>query len=152
MNLRLRRVVPLLAAGAAGIVGGGIAAAVTGPTDWQRGSWVAAYLVLVVGVGQIVLGAGQGYLAVAAPPRRAVTVEWLLYNASAVLVIVGTLTHHPLVVAAGSVVLLAALVMFAIAVPLSAERHRLGALLYRAVLVILIVSTPVGVILSLVRS
>lgn len=152
MRLRLRRIAPLLLCGAVGVVGGGIAAAVTGPTDWVRGSWVAAYLVLVVGVGQIVLGAGQGLLARSAPPPRIVWLEWLLYNASAAVVIVGTLIHRPGVVAVGSVILLAALLMFAFALPLAKRRHHLGTLLFRAVLLVLIVSTPVGVILSLTRS
>ena len=37
-----------LALGSIAVVGGGIVAAVTGPTDFELGSWVAAYLVLAL--------------------------------------------------------------------------------------------------------
>ena len=63
MALRLQRAVPFAVISSIGIIGGGIAAAVTGPTDWKRGSWVAAFLVLVVGVGQIGIASGQALLA-----------------------------------------------------------------------------------------
>jgi len=152
MALRLRRAAAFGVLGSVGVIAGGIAAAVTGPTDWKRGSWVAAFLVLVVGVGQIALGLGQAALAKVPPTQRTVAIECALYNASAGFVITGTLVHRPVVVAVGSVVLLGALLMFAFAAPISTNRHRLGALLYRAVLAILIISTPVGVVLSITRS
>lgn len=152
MALRLQRAVPFAVIGSVGIIGGGIAAAVTGPTDWKRGSWVAAFLVLVVGVGQIVLGAGQAALARFAPTPRIVATECVLYNVSAALVIIGTLIHRPVVVAIGSVVLLGALAMFAFAAPISTRRNRLAATAYRLILAVLLISTPIGVVLSLTRS
>ena len=48
-----------VAAGSSCVVVGGLVAAATGPTGFEDGSWVAAYLVLVGGVAQIALGVGQ---------------------------------------------------------------------------------------------
>ena len=64
---RWSSIVPMLAAGGVSIVAGGVVAAVTGPTDWDHGSWVAAFLVLVAGVAQLGVGAGQAQLVPVAP-------------------------------------------------------------------------------------
>ena len=53
---------PFLVLGSVGVVLGGLLAAVTGPLALPMGSWAAAYLVLVVGVGQIVLAGGQAFV------------------------------------------------------------------------------------------
>ena len=51
----------LLVAGAASIVLGGLVAAVTGPLELEHGSWAAAYLVLVSGVAQWVMGEARSW-------------------------------------------------------------------------------------------
>ena len=142
---------PFLTIGAAAIVTGGICAAVTGPTEWEHGSWVAAFLVLVVGVGQIGLGVAQAALTTDVDARRRGR-QALSLNSGAALVIAGTLASLPIVVTAGSVLVLAALVSFA-----RAERGRVVARpwmasAYTALLVVLIVSTPIGIALSWLRA
>jgi hypothetical protein len=48
----LGAVQPFLAIGVAAIVAGGLAAAVTGPTGWDHGAWIAASIVLTFALGQ----------------------------------------------------------------------------------------------------
>lgn len=142
---------PFLVIGVAAIVGGGIAAAVTGPTGWDRGSWVAAFLVLVGGVGQIALGAGQQIIAAAAPRRRRIVAELLTLNVASALVIAGTLVARPPIVATGSAVFVAALVLFIGAVRHTAAGNAGWRRAYVTLLTILLVSTPIGVALSWIR-
>lgn len=151
LRARLEWATPLIASGIAGVLGGGVAAAVTGPTDWERGSWVAAYLVLVVGAGQLALGACQAILAREVPPTRLAWCEWLLFTLSSIGVITGTLVHRSWIVVVGTVILAVALVLFGVGAPLDSARHRTAANVYRIVLLILVVSAPIGVILSIVR-
>jgi len=93
---------PFLACGAVAVVGGGLAGAVTRPLDWDRGAWVAAFLVLFAGVGQIGLGAGQAVLAGRSLPRLTIAGEVVLWNAGSLVVLVGTVASAPVVGSAGS--------------------------------------------------
>lgn len=140
--------------GAVGIVAGGIAAAVTGPTDWSSGSWCAAFLVLVVGVAQIGVGIAQAALAPVNPSRALVAGESIAWNAGCAGVIVGTLVDAPVVVTIGTIVFLAALVLAGLATRGHSGltgRARLMLLLFRVLLVVLVVSAPIGIVLSWVR-
>jgi hypothetical protein len=83
---RWRSNVSLLAAGGAAIVAGGLIAAVTGPTEWGHGSWVAAFLVLVGGVAQVGMGLAQAAFDGAAPSARFVSVECALWSSGSVAV------------------------------------------------------------------
>lgn len=136
--------------GSGAIVAGGLVAAATGPSGFARGSWVAAYLVLVVGAAQVVLGAGQVLLTDSPPSsaRRA----WLLlaYNLANIMVLTGTLIGSVVVVTGGSVVLLAALVGFWASVGRSRRRWWHLAL-YRVLVAALALSVPIGVALSVLR-
>lgn len=144
-------VVPFLVVGTIAVVGGGIAAAVTGPTDWSDGSWVAAYLVLVVGVAQIGLGVGQATLAADAPADRRLVTQLVLVNGGSLAVVVGTLATMPIVVTVGGLVLVAGLITFAVAPrrPDGPQWVRLG---YLTILTVLIVSIPIGLALAWVRA
>ena len=144
----------LILLGYASIVTGGMVAAVTGPLGLERGSWVAAYLVLVGGVAQLALGWVPGELGQATAGRNA----WLLvgaWNLGNVLVITGTLTTAPLGVDVGSVLLVVALLL-AIRALLRAGsaraeqrvRRRLLGRVYLGLLVLLTVSIPVGIVLA----
>lgn len=147
-----RRAVPFLLVAAAAVVAGGLAAAVTGPTGWDDGSWVAAYLVLVVGVGQAVVGAGRQVLLGGPPEADArLAAQVVLFNLACALVLVGTLVESPATVTAGGVSLVAALAALATA-PRGIDRPRVARLLYGAVLAVLLVSTPIGVALSWARA
>lgn len=140
----------MTALGCVAVVLGGLVAAVTGPLDWAKGSWAAAYLVLVVGVAQYVMGrmrpAGRR-------PDRGGWGQLAGWNLGSLLVIGGTLAATPLLVALGSVLLVVALVLALWAdlrVPGRAPAWWTWA--YRALLLVLLVSIPVGIVLSHLRS
>jgi hypothetical protein len=144
---------PFLAAGAGSIVAGGAVAAATSPTGWDHGSWVAAFLVLVTGISQIGLGAGQTILVDDPPTRRRVDLQAGLLNSGGLLVITGTLVSSSTVVSVGSLMFVASLVWFH---RVSVRGRRAGApsigRLYHVLLLVLIASTPVGLALSWLRA
>ena len=147
----------LILLGYAGIVAGGLVAAVTGPLGWERGSWVAAYLVLVGGLAQVALGWMPGALGGPDAGRGGwvVVAAWNLGNA---LVIAGTLLGAPVGVDAGSVLLLTALVL-AIGdllrlhrtQPAGGSSTRLLGRAYLGLLILLTLSIPVGIALAHLR-
>jgi hypothetical protein len=61
----LRRAWPLLAPGVLGVISGGLIAAAVSHAPTSGTVWLAAYLVLVVGVAQLALGLGQYLLKLA---------------------------------------------------------------------------------------
>lgn len=146
---RWRRSTPLFVAGAAAIVVGGLVAAVTRPTGWDDGSWVAAFLVLVMGVAQIGIGAGQAHLGTGAATSRTVLAEAMTWNLGSLGVVVGTLASSPPLVSLASLILLVALVIALLAVRESTDRWVTP---YRALLVVVGASIPIGVMLSWIRS
>lgn len=135
----------VLVAGTA-IVVGGLVAGVTGPLELEHGSWAAAYLVLVVGVGQLVLGVGQAALGRTppSPPLRSWQIG--LYNVANAAVLLGTFAGSAASVLTGGVLLLGALVLF-----LSGTRGAppgVWTALYRLMTAVLAVSIPIGLALS----
>jgi hypothetical protein len=105
-------------------------------------SWLAAYLVLVAGVSQVLLGVGRLALLVGEPPPRLIRAQMLLWNAGSIAVPAGVLADAAPLVTLGSVALLAALACFAAGargVPL-----RAGAVGYHALIVALAASVIVG--------
>ena len=130
------------------IVGGGLVAAVNSAAPFAHGSWLAAYLVLVGGVAQLVLGVGPLAL-----PGRAGSIllrrtQLLLWNAGAAAVAIGVLADRIAVVLVGSVTVLIALACFVRGggpIGAGARRRVLG---YRAVILALAVSVAVGGVLA----
>lgn len=141
---------PLWITGATAIVAGGIAAAVTGPTDWERGSWVAAFAVLVVGAAQIGLAAGQVLLRTAPTPASTVRAEWIMWNLGGATVIAATLAGAPVLVTLASLPLAVAIAL-ALSATRAARRTALAAT-YRGLLAVVLVSIPVGIALSWIRN
>ncbi|WP_441399947.1 hypothetical protein [Arthrobacter sp. 2YAF22_2] len=138
------------AAGVGFIVLGGLVAAIAGPLHFDRGSWLAAYLVLVCGVAQCAISNQRRFLG-AEPVRPAQ--GWALFgcwNTGNALVIVGALLSIPLITDAGGLLLVAGLVL-AGARTRHAQRPMRAALL-RAFYVVLVVSVPVGLVLSHLRA
>ena len=128
--------------GGALIVAGGIVAAVDSAAPFAHGSWLAAYLVLVAGISQVLLGVGRLALPFREPSRSLMRAQLLLWNAGSVAVPAGVLGDAALPVTAGSVALLAALACFAAGVrgvPL-----RAGAVAYHGLIVALAASVIVG--------
>jgi hypothetical protein len=106
------------AAAAALFVGTAIVVAIVHAiTPVTRGWWLVAYLTLVGGTSQLLLGSGLTALAhragAPAPSPVASTSQFALWNVGTIVVAAADLVDAPAGVLAGSVVLLAALALFA---------------------------------------
>ncbi|MGH3562760.1 MAG: hypothetical protein ACRDTN_13440 [Mycobacterium sp.] len=142
---------PFAVAGAVSVIAGGLlAAAIAAPAPTRHGVWAVAYLVLVLGVGQIVLGAGQALLASIPPTERVVAITAVAFNAANIAILVGIVTDHIVVFDAGAVLLIGALVLFLYGVRRGARSWPLYA--YRVFVAVLVVSIPIGMFLTTVGS
>jgi hypothetical protein len=105
----LLRARPYSIAAAAFMVAAIVAALVRAIVPFAHGWWLVAYLLLVGGVAQVLLGYG------ASPPtrHRSSGARFWLWNAGTVAVAISDLSGAPAGVLAGSLVLLAALTLFA---------------------------------------
>lgn len=130
------------------VTAGGFVAAVTRPTGFDLGPWVAAYLVLVGGVAQGALGVGQAWLRRSAPSLRLVMAEAVTWGLGVAGTLIGQLAQAPLVTTAGGVATAVALVMFLRSVSGSAGAPRWLSLAYRGCIAIVLVSTPIGLVLA----
>ena len=133
------------------VVVGGLVAAVTGPLDLARGSWLAAYLVLVCGVAQAVLATAQPALSPTPVPAAVWWIQVVGWNVGNGIVIAGVLLDAAVVVDVGALPLIVTL-----ALAMHAARHpprhlSIATVGYLAVLAVLIVSVPVGLVLTHVR-
>ncbi|MGH2717212.1 MAG: hypothetical protein ACRDJU_01360 [Actinomycetota bacterium] len=139
---------PFLALGTGAVIGGGMLSAASSLAPTMQSSWAAGYLVLVAGVAQVFLGLGQEYLShvdVGTARRGTELGCWNLGNA---LVLLGGILDAGSAIIPGSILLLAALAAFA-----SATRHRSPELRwlqvgYRAMMIVLALSVPVGILLA----
>lgn len=133
---------PFAVAGATAVVAGGaLASAIAAPAPTRHGVWAVAYLVLVLGVGQLVIGAGQALLA-PQPPGTA-TAAAAAFNVSGVAIMLGVVTDHIVVFDAGAALLLVVLVWLLFTVRRS-PRRGWALCVYRAFIAVLIVSIPIG--------
>lgn len=148
----------LVVTGACFVLLGGLVAAVTGPFDFEDGSWLAAYLVLVCGVSQYAMGrirSLQNHGSSSSP-----SLAWWQFgtwNIGNAAVISGTLQIGTVMVIAGSVLLVFALLValrdsLRPALPAAGTTTVLAFRTYRILLIILVVSIPVGILLSVLRN
>lgn len=138
---------PAVVIGALGVIAGGFASAAGASSPTRHLAWAVAYLVLVVGVAQICLGLGQAVLGERAPGRSFTAVEVVAFNLGNAGVLVGTLRETPWLVDVGGVALIVALVGFMLGARGRAEPRWLR-YLYWFVIVVLVVSIPVGLVLA----
>ena len=144
----------LVGLGAAQVVIGGLVAAVTGPLQLPHGSWLAAYLVLVGGVAQYAIGRAPSWLGLAAS-RRAGWAELVGWNLGNIAVVAGTFITVPALVDVGGGLLAVVLVLLLRDAlrrrgePIGPSWARWG---YAAMLVVLLVSIPIGLVLAHVRA
>ena len=135
------------ASGAALVVAGGLVAAVTGPFGLEKGSWLAAYLVLVGGVALIAIGVAQQQLP--SPVSTPVTIVqlsgWAVANS---VVIVGALVSSSVTINVGAILLILVLALTWWAGHGLIRTRSALAYAYLAVLTILIVSAPIGMVLG----
>ncbi len=139
---------PFIALGAISIVAGGLVAAVTAIAPTRHTSWTAAYLVLVVGVAQLGVGVGQALLAPKVPSSRLITAELLTWDVGNAGVIAGTLMNRVGLVDLGGTLLAISLVLFILGVRGHTGRSRWPLYLYRLLITIVLISIPIGLILS----
>lgn len=133
--------------GLVAIIAAGALSAALAHAPTRAAMWLTAYLVLVVGIAQVALGAGQAWLASRPPPSALLGSQWLLFNGANALVISGRLLVRPAAVAVGAVLLAMALGLF-----LRGVRGADGGWLlqvYRLLVALLACSALVGVGLSL---
>ncbi|MGB3733078.1 hypothetical protein [Microbacterium sp.] len=137
--------------GAIAIIAGGMLAAVTGPLQLEAGSWAAAYLVLVAGVAQYVMG-----IAVQHWHRTGPAQNWwwfALWNLGHIGVVGGTVAHSTILVFVASGTLVVALVLAFLATFRTSDvAHRMLLIGYRILLVLLAISIPVGMVISAIRN
>lgn len=129
------------------VIAGAFVAAATGPLEWSKGSWLSAFMVLVCGVAVMAIGIAQQHspAPISMRTRLVQLVGWLVANA---LVAVGALTETTVVTAIGSILLFAVLLLTVwVGRAIAATRH-VWAYLYVAILLILAVSIPIGMVLS----
>lgn len=140
----------LVFAAAAGvmIVAGGFVAAINGAKAFAHGSWLAAYLVLVGGVAQLLLGLGWLALPNATASVRLRRAQFALWNAGTLAVAGGVVADVPGLLFAGSAVFAGALVCFALSSGSGRGAGRSRVLIYRIVICLLFVSIVVGAVLA----
>lgn len=144
---------PFVVIGLLGVLAGGLVAAITGPLDLDHGSWVAAYLVLVVGVAQATFGMGRAWLPTAVTGSWVrVGVELAAWNVGSGAVVAGTILGQVWLVVAGSVLLVMALASWAGSVRAHRRQRRAVATAYLAFVLFLAGSVLVGIALSLSRN
>ncbi|MEF3405352.1 hypothetical protein [Agromyces sp. CCNWLW203] len=148
------------ALGIALIVVGGLVAAITGPLQLERGSWLAAYLVLVGGVTQCLLARVLEHAPWAFGRGGWVTIA--AWNAGNLLVIGGALARVPVIADAGGLLIAVPLVValrttFASrssprSVPAAVMPGRVSRAVTALALIVVLVGVPVGLVLTHLRS
>jgi hypothetical protein len=142
-----RRIAPALLIALASTVAGGLVAAASARTASEKSSWAAAYLVLVGGVATLGLALGRGLLSPGRPSGRMLAAEltaWLVGNA---LVLVGTLADLTWLVDVGGALLVGALALLVLGVR-RGPGARWARAVFTALVAILLVSIPVGLVLA----
>ena len=145
------------------IAGGGLVAAAIAPAPTEHGAWAVAYLVLVGGIAQLALGAGQALLAVRTPSPATIRTQVVGWNAGNAVVIAGTLANLTVLTGLGAAVLVVVLALFVFGVrggaagngtgdsPDAARRPDWLLHGFRTLVVVLLVSIPIGLVLSHLR-
>ncbi|MGZ4587605.1 MAG: hypothetical protein ACXVGN_01045 [Mycobacteriaceae bacterium] len=146
-----RAALPFSVVGLICILTGGIVSAATAFAPSEHSAWAVAYLVLVAGAAQVGLGVGQALLAPSTPAVRVVVAEFLAWNVGNAAVLVGTISGVAVLVDVGGVLLLAALILLILGVRGCAEHWKWPLYAFRILVLILLISIPIGLVLAAVR-
>lgn len=139
-----------IALGYVAIFLGGLIAAVTAPLDLEKGSWLAAYLILVAGLAQLLLSHQAQILHASIPSVRDSWTELSLFVAGNAAVIIGSLLALPLLVDFGGIALIGALVLALRAAAGAQNTWRAWA--FRVFYAAVIISVPIGLVLAHLRA
>lgn len=137
---------PFVLLGSACVVGGGLLSAAVAPAATYHSSWAVAYIVLIAGVAQAALGVGQTALADSLPTHRVLVAELLCWNLGNAAVVVGTLLDVDAVLYVGCLLLIYTLVLVLRTIRGAAPGRLLTVI--RVIVVILLVSIPVGIVMQ----
>lgn len=122
------------------------------PLSLDKGSWAAAYLVLPAGVVQVIIAWARVSLAGEDKPSGGFWIGFACWNAGNAAVILGTLAHSPAVVIGGAVLLVVAIVQQLWQVRGTGTSRAWQLWVYRLIMVVLLVSIPIGSVLSAFRN
>lgn len=137
---------PFAIMGTIAVVGGSLLSAALAPTPSYHGNWAVAYIVLVAGFGQIVLGVGQAAATAGRVHPAVVTVQALLLNLGAAATVAATVGDIPALLYVAAAMQIVALISFLWVTRHGA--HGLTLLALRIMAVLLMISTPVGIVLQ----
>lgn len=150
LNRRIAAGAPFVVLGGLAIIGAGATAAAIAYHATEPLVWMVAYLVLVVGVMQMVFGAGQAWLAERVPGSGVAWCQWVLLNLGNAGVIGGTLGHRTGLVALGTLLFVLALAWFLFGVR-CCRRFGWG-IAYRVLVALILVSSGIGLVISAVSN
>ena len=136
-----------MALGVAAIIAGGLVAAAVAHRPAEHPVWTSAYLVLIVGVAQIVFGAGQAWLSERLPATGWIAGEWIAFNLGNAGVIAGTVLGSFRMVLAGTVLFAAGIAAFLLGTRGTIRGGWLAG--YRILLGLVFLSSLAGLALSL---
>jgi len=147
LETRLERAAPFWIGAALAVAASGTVSAISAFAPSYLASWSAAYLALVLGFAQAVIGTARVLLPARPPKPGTVVVEALAFDAAGLAVLLGTAVNRPAVTTAGAVVLMGVLAIWAYT-----ERRSVRGGPWRwafwAMVSVLAVSAPVGVVLA----
>src|SRR6185312_5665535 len=143
-----RTATPFIVIGSLGILAGGLLSAISAASPSYLASWAVAYLVLVVGAAQLVLGLGQDRLAAGDVAPGTISAELLAFNLANIAVLAGSLFAVVTLTWVGAALIIVAMALFIWAVRGSTSEHRGLLWLYRMVVVVLLISAPIGIVLA----
>lgn len=135
-----------MALGVAAIIAGGLIAAAVAHRPAEHPVWTSAYLVLIVGVAQIVFGAGQAWLPERLPSMGWIASEWIVFNLGNAGVVAGTVFRSFPMVLAGTALFAAGIAAFLLGTRGPRSAWLLG---YRLVLGLIFLSSLAGLALTL---
>lgn len=147
-----RSAIPFVVIGGACVVAGGLVSAATAASPGYTASWAVAFLVLVAGAGQLALGLAQAWLVGGRTSRRLIAVEATTFTVANAAILVGTLTASPVLVDAGGGLFIVSLAAFLWGVRGPGPGKKRVLYGFRALIAVLIVSTPIGLIIASVRA
>lgn len=136
-----------MALGIAAVIAGGLVAAAAAHHPAEHPVWASAYLVLIVGVAQVVFGGGQAWLSERLPSPGWITGEWIVFNLGNAAVIAGTLLESFETVLAGTVLFALGIAAFLLGTRGPMRGGWLAG--YRILLGLIFLSSLVGLALSL---
>jgi hypothetical protein len=144
---RWRAARPFVALGVAAVIAGGLVAAAAAHHPSEQPVWASAYLVLIVGVAQIVFGGGQAWLSERLPSPGWIAGEWIVFNLGNAGVITGTVLESFRMVLAGTVLFALGIAAFLLGTRGPMRGGWLPA--YRTLLGLVFLSSLAGLALSL---